>query len=858
MKRTILLLLFSCFIITVKAQDINQIASVETDGSGSISLVRFDKGTKVAAAKASSVLLRMFQMHNDLAFKKITTETDELGFTHERYRVVYKNIEIDAGGIITHSRNGLIEYITSTVPNIKKGSDATSEITKESALKYALNAVGAKKYMWELKDADSFLKRMTNNPDASYKPVGNLYLINDPKSGEGNFVLAYKFMISAQEPEGDYLVLIDANNGSVIGKKDFNAHSNTPGTADTRYNGTKTIITDSYSSGYRLRETTRGQGVETYNMQKNTFLYIPQNFIDFSDNDNNWSSSEYDNANFDNAAFDAHWGAEMTYDYFLQKHNRNSYNGTGGKIFSYVHYDANLGNAYWSRRAHVMILGDGNATYNPFTAPEIMGHEFGHGLWQYTVVRGEEYPYSEGSEEGAIEEGFSDIWGICVEKFAATNPNADPWINGELVKKNSPNGERNFRNPSVNSYTIEGASSTYPDTYMGTGYHYDHYNPAWSHVNGNVVGFWFFLLSEGQNGVNDKGTSYCVSGIGTDKAAQIVYRAEAVLLPWKPDIQDLAPLAKQAAIDLFGANSNEYTQVVNALIAVNLEPKRTYSLSIAGPSSFCTSADYSIPNLPPLSTVSWSVAPWGLIPTPNVGQVNLSKTHHGTYTLTANIDICNGTSYTITKPNIVAGLLPPNYYIWTSVDQSLQLIPYPDGYNYVWENTWINFSSFGSSVPTQYTFEGGTISGWSASGNWVNFFMPPGGWANFSATQTVGGCTETIQYTFVGTYGPYSAYRMAPNPVKTDLTIYIEEKSMKNQKAKSLPDQSIKQNAKSLPDQSIKKVVIMDRLGRMVAQQNYPVNTKQATIDVRRLLPDMYIARIYDGKNWTVMKFLKN
>ena len=127
----------------------------------------------------------------------------------------------------------------------------------------------------------------------------------------------------------------------------------------------------------------------------------------------------------------------------------------------------------------------------------------------------------------------------------------------------------------------------------------------------------------------------------------------------------------------------------------------------------------------------------------------------------------------------------------------------------------------------------------------MNFYMAPGDWVTFGVTITSGGCTETIQYTFQAIQGPYSYYRMAPNPVNADLTIYLDEEKLKNQRLKSSSDQSIR------------KVIIMDRLGRLVAQQNYPVNTKRATIDVRRLFPDMYIARIYDGKNWTVMKFLK-
>jgi hypothetical protein len=32
--------------------------------------------------------------------------------------------------------------------------------------------------------------------------------------------------------------------------------------------------------------------------------------VNFTDSDNNWTATEFNNANKDNAALDAHWGAE--------------------------------------------------------------------------------------------------------------------------------------------------------------------------------------------------------------------------------------------------------------------------------------------------------------------------------------------------------------------------------------------------------------------------------------------------------------------------------------------------------------------------------------------------------------------
>jgi len=51
--------------------------------------------------------------------------------------------------------------------------------------------------------------------------------------------------------------------------------------------------------------------------------------------------------------------------------------------------------------------------------------------------------------------------------------------------------------------------------------------------------------------------------------------------------------------------------------------------------------------------------------------------------------------------------------------------------------------------------------------------------------------------------------------------------------------------------------VIVDGFGRIVRQQNYPQHTKKATINTSGLVTGMYVVRIFDGKKWSTMKFIK-
>lgn len=82
------------------------------------------------------------------------------------------------------------------------------------------------------------------------------------------------------------------------------------------------------------------------------------NVTDFTDNNNIWTVTEFHNFNKDDAVLDAHWGAEMTYDYFYQKHNRNSYDNNGSKIKNILVYDftGRLVNKYTSKKLNLSSL----------------------------------------------------------------------------------------------------------------------------------------------------------------------------------------------------------------------------------------------------------------------------------------------------------------------------------------------------------------------------------------------------------------------------------------------------------------------------------------------------------------------
>lgn len=417
----------------------------------------------------------------------------------------------------------------------------------------ALNFVNAKKYKWEDANLEKFIKQNNNNPNATYYPKGEIVITNDLLKGGNNLRLAWKFTISALFPNDEQWIYVDAITGDVIRATPLIYDVNTPCTAQTSYSGTLAITGDSFAGGFRLRESRNGVDVQTLNLQ-GTNNYA--NAIDFANTNTNFINGNWANFNQDQPALDAHWGAENVLDYWSVVHNRNSINGNGMAVISYVHNSIG-NNAYWDGTAHVMNYGDGDGIiFNPLTALDVCAHEIGHGITEFTAA------LSPGNQEsGALNEGFSDIWGACVEHWAA--PNKQTWLMGEEIFATTAfNCIRNLQNPK----STTAAEGQHPDTYHGQFWD----NNGEPHNNSTVLSHWFFLLSQGGNGTNDIGSTFTVTGIGLNDAQLIAFRAESVYLNSSATYTDARNNTIQAARDLFGACSNQVASVTNAWYAVGI------------------------------------------------------------------------------------------------------------------------------------------------------------------------------------------------------------------------------------------------------------------------------------------------
>ena len=527
------------------AQNLRQSSFDKTDKRSPV-LLTFEPATFPALSMKNEVLKDILALSPADEMRLLKTETDELGFEHQKHQQFYNGIKVEHGTYSVHARQNAIESMSGNYIPIK-GVPVTPALSESAALESALSYIGAQLYKWQIPGEEAWIKEDMQDPEASFFPEGELVIIED-FNGDMTPRLAWKFNVYAQEPLSRDYVYIDAVNGKVLFKDPIIKHANAVGTAATRYSGSRTIMADSNNGAFRLREA-RGtnSGIETYDLNTGTSY---SSAVDFVDNDNDWTSAEWNNAQKDNAALDAHWGAENTYDYFLIKHNRNSYNNNGAVLKSYVHYSTNYDNAFWDGTR--MTYGDGGSVFSPLTALDVCGHEIGHGVCSYTA----NLVYA--NESGALNEALSDIWGACIEYFAA--PEKNTWLLGEDITLGG-GALRSLVNP--NAYND-------PDTYLGTYWYTGTGDNGGVHTNSGVLNYFFYLLVNGGSGTNDIGNSYGVTGIGIEDAAKIVYRAESVYMSSNTNYTQSRTHMIQAATDLFGAGSTQVIATTNAMHAVGI------------------------------------------------------------------------------------------------------------------------------------------------------------------------------------------------------------------------------------------------------------------------------------------------
>lgn len=812
--KLLILALFSfCFTTTAQQKDT---LKIERNDQGIITFVRFTPRTERTMANGKTFLKEVLKLEQKEDFRLQKENTDKYGVTHQRYQQYYNGIKVEGAEYLVHGKNRIIETINGNYRKV--GIISTSQqLAEQQALKKAMVYVDAKIYKWEDEGMELFIKKNTGNSDATYYPKGELIIVKDAMKDIGNLKLAWKFTISSLSPNNEQLIYIDARTGDVIGEKSLILDVNTPGTAGTLYSGTKNITCDSYTSGFRLKENINGVNILTMNLSNTTNL---SSAIDFTNSNTNWTNGSWAGFAQDRQALDAHWGAEQVFNYWNSVHGRNSIDNNGINITSYVHYGSSIDNAYWDSKNHVMYYGDGNML-NPLVALDICAHEFGHGVNQFSANL-----TSGTSESGALNEGFSDIWGAVIENWAA--PEKEMWRLGEeLFSGGFFNCIRNIQNPKSTT-TFEGQ---HPDTYQGDFWRTD----GEPHNNSTVLSHWFYLLSEGSSatdGINDNNNTFSINGIGVGSAAVIVYQAQTNYLTSSSNYLETREATIQAAVDIFGVNSCEAKTVIDAWFAVGVGNayEGNMGASISGSNVLCSSnKTFSLQNLPSGATVSWSATPSNLFNVTAGTGINFvtaaaTSSVSGQATITATITTVTCGNFNISKTVWVGNpgtptITGPNPLCLNQVGIYQILGDYKGADHFLWSYARFtcvnNCSSNISAIGLKATLENGQV---------------------YVRGQNECG-TSGIGFLYVSGCGGSTSYSVYPNP--TADVLYINANSDKIAE-ESLKDRNTTEAA---------KVSLFDFSGNAVISKKLKDGSP---IDIKELPNGHYILHIEDEKGTEV------
>jgi len=514
--------------------------------------------------------------------QRVRTTTNKEGVDFSLYQRYYRGVPVEHGRYNVLTTSSGPEAVVAEHYALPDDISIQPTLSRDEALQMAMSHVGAERYAWEQIE-DDYVRRvwsveLTQQIEAelaAVQPGGELTIVDDYNTGTYDLDLAWKFNLYAAEPLSRAWVYVNAHTGEVMLYDRIIKHASTPTTVTTRYAGDQDIMVDLETSGtdphngtaltdsrnnlpatgdlYVLRDDTRGDGLETYDVNGvgGIPLSLPQLYAQakaFTDDDLTWSLAEHkrggtnNEAENDDIAWDAHWGTQVVYDYWLDVHSRRSYDDNDIAIKSFLHYGVAYDNAFWNGSA--MTYGDGSYQgglqpgFAPLMSLDVCGHEIGHAICTFTS----DLVYAR--ESGAMNEGFSDIWGAAIEAYAfrEIDPNLEnimaPFGIGEQIDENDNGIQYPNAGWTALRYMDEPNRAGDPDTYGGANWT----NPECGepnlandqcgvHSNSGVLNKWFYLLTAGESGVNDLGNAFSVTGVGFEVAERIAYGTELLLTP---------------------------------------------------------------------------------------------------------------------------------------------------------------------------------------------------------------------------------------------------------------------------------------------------------------------------------------
>ncbi|MEV4628533.1 M4 family metallopeptidase [Micromonospora sp. NPDC049523] len=356
-------------------------------------------------------------------------------------------------------------------------------------------------------------------------------------------------------------VFVDAVSGAVADSYD----EVRAGTGNSYYNGTVSINTSGSGSSYSMTDTTRS-GLRCGG----------QTGTAYTGTDDTWGNGS--GTNLETACVDAMYAAQREWDLLGSWFGRNGITGSGGS--PPIRVGLNDVNAYWN--GSYVNFGHNQANTRQATPIDVVAHELGHAVFQYTPGGA-----GSGNENGGINESTGDIFGALTEAFANNANDPPDYQVGEEVDLVGEGPIRYMYNPSL-AGDPNCWSTSIPNTEV--------------HAAAGPLNHWFYLTAEGSNPGSGKPASptcnsSTVTGISIRKAGEIYYNALlAKTSSWRYANIRVATL--NAAKNLYPGSCTEFNTVKAAWNAISVPAQSSE------PTCGTASNDFSISASPTAGSVA--------------------------------------------------------------------------------------------------------------------------------------------------------------------------------------------------------------------------------------------------------------
>jgi choice-of-anchor A domain-containing protein len=435
----------------------------------------------------------------------------------QRFRQVFHGVPVEGYGYLVAHENGIFRSaVGQLLPAIDEA--ITAAVSEQQALDTAIAFVAPAVRPWEA------------NPPTGSAPQAELLLrplSHDPAAPDLRLVFRVHF--SGIE-ESDY-VDVDATTGAVVHNQQrrrfvescegfipsfatINRHEMRSRTVP--FNNMNNVPRTDLSMGIW------NQGSTTYEAFNNTapFSHRTRFQVAQPTDPTSLRSTEFVCAGVDldtaRVAW-AHWAVQNAHDTFFDLVGWQGLRGpgAGGSVrVSVLDVPPNAGFRTWFSRATLLPDPDDIQVLTAMLFPDVIAHEFGHGVSLYSRQELNLPTREYRAESGALEEAYGDIAGVLALHHAVADGSVDPFC---LTLFGEP-CDVNLADPK------NSGSRSFPDTYLGE--HFETIEPdchdgndlCGIHTNTTVAGHWFFTLVNGRDASdeNDLGCAASVAPLQPD------------------------------------------------------------------------------------------------------------------------------------------------------------------------------------------------------------------------------------------------------------------------------------------------------------------------------------------------------